>query len=68
MVGINHPTVLVSSPVTQIDIKLVLAKTDVAGMNPMIGYSMISYDSTLNDADLDYDSEKRYLFGFEKKF
>ncbi len=52
----------------QVSVKVVSPLITVAGMKPMIGYSYIKYDSTLNGIDLEYADENRYLFGFENKF
>ena len=52
----------------EINLKFVFPEIKIAGMKPMIGYSRINYDSTLNGSDLNYENENRYLFGFENKF
>lgn len=52
----------------QVSLKLVFPEINIAGMKPMLGYSYINYNSTLNGSDLDYEDENRYVFGFENKF
>lgn len=58
---------------TSLSAKVILSHVDVGGMNPMLGYSAISYDNSLNsaingDVAVDTPNENRFLFGFEKKF